>query len=189
MQGREAADCSKVRHRSGSRRAALRATAKSSSRNDALEKASSPPQGTAAPHGLHPPLPSLPLLPSPATPVPASAQPFATTAKLQRCALAFPAAQPQRDSSGAGIRRGTAPTQTHRPRACWPLGARRCHVAHLPKSKFKALAHFTLQACCMSKQICLQSVRLSVCQYPGVKEPTGRRSPRDKDATGGDRVK
>ena len=117
--------------------------------------------------------------------MPASARlRLATTAKLQHCALAFPAAQPQRDSSGASIRRGTAPTQTHRPRARRLPGTRRCHVAHLPDSKFEALARFTLQACCMSKQICLQSVRLSVCRHPGVKEPSGRRSPRDKDATG-----
>lgn len=127
------------------------------------------PRGRQLPRGsvlLSPAFPCSHLLPPPCQP--SALLRLATTAKPQRCALAFPTAQPQRDSSGAGIRRGTAPTQTHRPRARRLLRARRCHVAHPPnhpppESKFEALAHFPLQACCMSKQICLQTVRLSVC--------------------------
>lgn len=108
MRGRDAASCSKVSD--------PRATADSNSRNDALERTPSPPQGLAAPHRLHPPLPSFSLLHlcHPHT----RQHPAAATAKLQRCALAFPA------TACAGSRRSRQPqghstAQTHPALAPW----------------------------------------------------------------------
>lgn len=152
---------------------------KSSRRNDAPEEASSPPQGMAAPQGLHPPLSSLPLLPPPATPVPAQRiAPARYHCKAAALCISIPhhtasagflrrrhpqghSTNPNTPATGSPASRGTevpCSSPTHPP----------------PESKFEALAYFTLQACCMSKQICLQSVRLSVCQHLGVKEPTAQ---------------
>lgn len=166
MRGRAAADCSKVRHGPGNQESGF-----TNSRIDALEQASSPPQGPEAPQGLRPPRPSLVLLPAPGS---AELQ-LLTPAKPQRQALAFPTALPQLGSiplvpaSDPGASRTTAPTQTHRP----PASSEGGHGgAHLPPIKPEALSSFdTLQACCMSKQICLRSVRPPVCLHPGVKEP------------------
>lgn len=102
VQGRDAAGCSKV--------SAPRAPA---DRNDDLERTPSPPQGPAAPHRLHPPLPSSSVLqlchPH------SRQQPAGCTAKLQRCALAFPATA----RAGAGAHpqgHGSTPAHPHRPR-------------------------------------------------------------------------
>lgn len=70
--------------------------------------------------GIQPPTGSIPL--SHLLPPPCQQRTAPTPAELQRCALAFPATQPRRDPSGASIRRDTAPTQTHPPRAPGSLG-------------------------------------------------------------------
>lgn len=135
-----------------------------------------------------------PLLPPPATPAQLR---LSTTAKLRRCALASPAAQPPQDSSGTSIRRDTTPTPAGRQRARQLLGAQGCRAA-LTSPRASPRPQPISRSSCMNKQICLQrgtaSVCLSVRQHPPVKERAaqeggtqrarslcGHPSPRNKD--------
>jgi len=62
--------------------------------------------------------------------------------------------------------------------------SRGCRAAHLPESQLEPGAHLALRARGVSKQICLQGVCPAACRHPGVKEPAGRRPPRDEDTAG-----
>lgn len=168
MRGRAAADRSKVRRGSGNQE-----SGSANSTNDALEQASSPPQGPAAPWRLCSLGPALP-----------RSQQRPCKAAAPGISIPHHTASARQHPSGASIRRAAAPTQTHRP----PASSEGRHGgAHLPQIKPEALSPFdTLQARCMSKQICLRSVRLPVCLRPGVKEPRTRDKGTVGEATDGD---